>query len=37
VLGNLGTEAQSESPGHFQRVDDVQVMRPGLGEVLPRV
>ena len=25
----------AEGAGHFQRIDDVQVMRPGLGKVLP--
>jgi hypothetical protein len=27
----------TEGRGDFQGVDDMQIMRPGLGEILPRV
>ena len=35
VFGGGGVDAQAEGAGGLQRVDDVQIMRPGLGEILP--
>ncbi len=37
ILDQARFHADPEGSGHFQRIDDVQVVRPGLGPVLPRM
>ena len=32
-----GFDSKAEGARRLQRIDDMQVMRPGLGEVLPRM